>query len=461
MTKTRKKKMELDIINPYAAGIDVGSRSHYVAVGQSLEDVKEFGVYAEDLTALCLWLLSYGVNSVAMESTGDYWQNLYAELMKHNIDVVLCNGKFTKHAKGKKTDVQDCIHIQKLHALGLLTSSFLPDETTEKLRTYCRQRSNLISSAAGTSRKMQKFLKFLNFRLDVVVKDVCGLTGLAIIEDICKGNLDPEALAEHRHYNCRKSKAEIAKALHGNNRKDFLFGLKQEYQAYQFFQKQIEVCDKEIDKFIKQELKKSPEKTKLKTTDKPYKRQNKNAISIKNFNQIAFQYFGGVDLMAIEGLSHSTVLSIMSELGPAGFYKFGTSKQFVSWARLAPNNKISGGKVLSSKIPKGSNRIKIALRQAANAIGNLKDTHLSDFFRRVAFRKGRQAAVSATARKLGVIIWTMVTKQVPYNPPNEYLFLDQKRKQKIVSRIKKNITKFDIKPEDVGFCNSLITSCNF
>ena len=461
MTKTRKKKMELDIINPYAAGIDVGSRSHYVAVGQSLEDVKEFGVYAEDLTALCLWLLSYGVNSVAMESTGDYWQNLYAELMKHNIDVVLCNGKFTKHAKGKKTDVQDCIHIQKLHALGLLTSSFLPDETTEKLRTYCRQRSNLISSAAGTSRKMQKFLKFLNFRLDVVVKDVCGLTGLAIIEDICKGNLDPEALAEHRHYNCRKSKAEIAKALHGNNRKDFLFGLKQEYQAYQFFQKQIEVCDKEIDKFIKQELKKSPEKTKLKTTDKPYKRQNKNAISIKNFNQIAFQYFGGVDLMAIEGLSHSTILSVMSELGPAGFYKFGTSKQFVSWARLAPNNKISGGKVLSSKIPKGSNRIKIALRQAANAIGNLKDTHLSDFFRRVAFRKGRQAAVSATARKLGVIIWTMVTKQVPYNPPNEYLFLDQKRKQKIVSRIKKNITKFDIKPEDVGFCNSLITSCNF
>jgi len=447
--------MELDIINPKAAGIDVGSRSHYVAVGQSLEDVKEFGVYAEDLSALCLWLLSYGVNSVAMESTGDYWQNLYAELMKHGIDVVLCNGKFTKQPKGKKTDVQDCIHIQKLHALGLLTSSFLPDETTEKLRTYCRQRSNLISSAAGSARKMQKYLKFLNFRLDVVVKDVCGLTGLAIIEDICKGNLDPESLAEHRHYNCRKSKEEIAKALHGNNREDFLFGLKQEYQAYQFFQKQIKACDKKIDQFVKQELKRWPEKTKLKTTDKPYKRQNKNAISIKNFNQIAYQYFGGVDLMAIEGLSHSTVLSIMSEIGPDGFKKFPTSKQFVSWARLAPNNKISGGKVLSSKLPKGSNRIKIALRQAANAIGNLKDTHLSDFFRRVAFRKGRQAAVSATARKLGVIIWTMVTKQVPYNPPNEYLFLDQKRKLKMLTRIKKNITKFDLKPEDVGFCNSM------
>ena len=458
---TRKKKMELDIINPNAAGIDVGSRSHYVAVGQDLEDVKEFGVYAEDLTALCEWLLSYGITSVAMESTGDYWQNLYAELLKHGIDVILCNGKFTKHAKGKKTDVKDCRHIQKLHALGLLTSSFLPDETTEKLRTYCRQRNNLIASASGASRKMQKYLKFLNFRLDVVVKDVCGLTGLAIIEDICKGNLDPDSLSNHRHYNCRKSKEEIAKALHSNNRADFLFGLKQEYQAYQFFQKQIETCDKEIDRFIKEELKKSPEKKKLKTIDKPYKRKNKNAISIKDFNQVAFQYFGGVDLMAIEGLSHASVLSIMSEIGPDGFKKFDSSKQFVSWARLAPNNKISGGKVLSSRIPKGSNRLKIALRQAANAIGNLKDTHLSDFFKRVAFRKGRQAAVSATARKLGVIIWTMVTKQVAYCPPNEYLFLDQKRKLKMVSRIKKNIVKFELKPEDVGFCNSLITNYNF
>jgi transposase len=394
-----------------------------------------------------------------MESTGDYWQNLYTELLKHRIDVVLCNGKFTKHAKGKKTDVKDCRHIQKLHALGLLTSSFLPDETTEILRTYCRQRSNMLNLAASSSRKMQKYLKFLNFRLDVVVKDVCGLTGLKIIEDICKGNLDPESLAEHRHYNCKKPKEEIAKALHGNNRKDFLFGLKQEFESYQFYQTKIRACDKIIERFIKQVLKKHPEKTKLKTTEKPYKRKNKNAPEIKNLNQVAFKYFGGVDLMAIEGLSHSTILSIMSEIGPDGFDKFPTSKQFVSWMRLAPNNKISGGKVLSSRIPKGSNRLKKALRQSANSIGNLKDTHLSDFFKRVAFRKGRQSAVSATARKLGVIIWTMITKKVPYQPPRDYLFLDQKRKLKMVTRIKKNIAKFDIKPEDVGFHNLLNISC--
>lgn len=458
---TNKKKMEMEIINFDAAGIDIGSRSHYVAVGQSLDDVKEFGVYAEDLKELCEWLLSYGITSVAMESTGDYWQNLYTELLKHGIEVTLCNGKFTKHPKGKKTDVKDCRHIQKLHALGLLTSSFLPEETTEKLRTYCRHRSNLIHLTASTSRKMQKYLKFLNFRLDVVVKDICGLTGLAIIEDICNGNLNPSSLAEHRHYNCKKSKEEIAKALHGNNRKDYLFGLKQEYQSYLFYQKQIKACDKEIDNFIKEVLKKSPAKTKLKTTDKPHKRQNKNAPSIKNFNQIAFQYFEGVDLMAIEGLSHATVLSIMSEIGLDGFKKFGTSKEFVSWMRLAPNNKISGGKVLSSKIPKGSNRLKIALRQAANAIGNLKDTHLSDFFKRIAYRKGRQAAVSATARKLGVIIWTMITKKVPYCPPKEYLFLDQKRKLKMLARIKKNIAKFDLKPADIGFDNLLNINIDF
>jgi hypothetical protein len=155
--------------------------------------------------------------------------------------------------------------------------------------------------------------------------------------------------------------------------------------------------------------------------------------------------------MAIEGLSHATVLTIMSEVGPDGFEKFKTAKEFTSWLRLAPNNKISGGKILSSKTPKGSNRLKIALRHAANAIGNLKETHLSDFFRRIAYRKGRATAVSATARKLGIIIWTMITHKVAYKPPTEYLFLDQKRTLKIVKKIRKTITKFGLSKEDIGF----------
>ena len=155
--------------------------------------------------------------------------------------------------------------------------------------------------------------------------------------------------------------------------------------------------------------------------------------------------------MAIEGVSHATILTLISEVGPDGFNKFPTAKHFTSWLRLAPNNKISGGRVLSHHIPKGSNRLKTALRQSANAIGNLKDTPLSDFFKRIAFRKGRQAAVSATARKLAVILWNMMIKKIPYKSDKEYLFLDQKRQMKLVSRIKRQIAKFDFKPEQLGF----------
>lgn len=446
-----KKSIKMPVINPHCAGIDIGSRSHFVAVGQELSDVKEFGVYADDLMDICEHLKYRGITSVAMESTGSYWQNLYVELVKHGFDVVLANGKFTKNIKGKKTDVKDARWIQKLHSIGLLTGSFLPDDQTETLRTYCRQRQNWLDLAVEATHKMQKYLKLLNFRLDVVVRDVCGLTGMTIIKDICKGNLNPQELAKHRHYNCRKSEEEIAKALKGNNRADYLFGLKQEFESYEFYQKKIAECEKMIASFLKSQINTNAQKKKLKTTDKQHKRLNKNAIKGIDLNQASFQYFGGVDLMAIEGLGHSTILSIISEVGPEGFSKFETAKHFTSWLRLAPNNKISGGKLLSSKTPKGSNRLKIALRNAANAIGNLKDTHLSNFFNRVCYRKGRTVAVSATARKLAVIIWNMVVKQIPYQPPIQYLFLDQKRKLGMVKRIRKQMDRFELTNADLGF----------
>jgi transposase len=446
-----QNKIEMDVVNPKCAGIDVGSKSHYVAIGQKLEDVKEFGVYADDLISLCKHLKKHSITSVALESTGNYWQNLYVELMRFGFEVTLCNGKFTKNIKGKKTDVKDCRWIQKLHTLGLLTGSFLPDETTEQLRTYCRQRANLIDLAAEATNKMQKYLRLLNCRLDIVVRDICGQTGMAIIADICSGNLNPDKLADHRHYKCRKSKEEIARALNGNKRPDFLFGLKQEYDSYMFYQNKIDDCDLEITKFLNNQINTCPEKKKLKAEVKPYKRVTKNAVKGLDLNQASFQYFGGIDLLKIEGLSYATVLTIMSELGPDGFTCFESAKQFTSWMRLAPNNKISGGRILSHKVPKGSNRLKKAFRQAANSIGNLKDTHLSDFFRRVSYRKGHQAAVSATARKLAVIVWNMVTKKVQYSPPVEYMFLDEKRKLKLVQRIRKNIIKFDIQPNEVGF----------
>lgn len=445
------KKITMEVVNPNAAGIDIGSRSHFVAVGQGLEDVREFGVYNEDLKSISQWLKENDVKTVAMESTGTYWQSLYAVLQAEGFEVILCNGKFTKNIKGRKTDVQDCQWIQKLHSIGLLTGSFLPDEATEQLRTYCRHRANLLDTAADTARKMQKYLRLLNLRLDVVVNDICGLTGLAIIEAICNGESDPQILASLRNANCKKSEEEIAKALQSNGRKDYLFALKQELEMYHHLQTKIKLCDMEIENMLNEQVNQDDNKRQHHIGKKRHKKVNKNTPKNIDLNLLSYQLFEGVDLLAIEGVSYSTVLTLISEVGLDGIQKFSTAKQFACWLRLSPNNKISGGKVLSRKLPKGSNRLKIALRNAANAIGNLKEsTPLADFFKRINFRKGRTSAISATARKLAVIIWNMITKKVPYCNPENYLFLDEKRKLGLAKRIRKQIDKFALTKEDLG-----------
>ncbi len=439
-----KNKLKMDIKNPRSAGIDVGSRSHYVAINQKHEDVREFGVYAEDLKSLVEWLKENDIMTVAMESTGSYWQNLYTELQLAGFEVLLANGKFTKNMKGKKTDVLDCMWIQKLHLLGFLEGSFLPDVETETLRTLCRHRQKLLKTASIASTRMSQALRLMNLRLDVVVKDICGLTGLRIIEAICNGESNPESLASLRHGNCKKSEEEISKALQSNGRLDYYFVLQQEYSHYNYLQSLVEDCDAEIKILLDQIIEKDEVKQSLFIESKIYKRVNKNTPKNIYLNLLSYQYFEGVDLYSIEGFSHSTVLTLMSELGNEGIQSFESPSHFSSWLRLSPNNKISGGKVLYSRTPKGSNRLKIALRQAANVIGNLKDTHLSNFFKRIAFRKGRCAAISATARKLGVILWHMLTKKESYNPPSVYEYLDQKRKRK-VRELQKQLAILDSK----------------
>jgi transposase len=227
--------------------------------------------------------------------------------------------------------------------------------------------------AASTQKKMQKYLRLLNLRLDIVVNDICGLTGLAIIKEICKGEQNPETLSELRHGNCRKSKEEIAKALHSNGRKDYLFALQQELEIYEQLQTKISTCDKEIEKMFTHIIDNNDDKKQHQIGPKSHKRINKNTPKNIDLNLLGYQYFEGVDLMEIEGFSHSTLLTLISEVGLEGIKKIPTAKHFASWLRLSPNNKISGGKVLSNRIPKGSNRLKIALRNAANAIGNLKE----------------------------------------------------------------------------------------
>jgi len=447
----KKKKISLEVVNPNAAGIDIGSRSHWVAVGQNAQDVKEFGVYSQDHKELCEWLQKHKVTSIAMESTGTYWQNLFSSLVVFGFDVILVNGRQTKNIKGKKTDILDCQWIQKLHTLGLLSSSFLPDSTTAIIRTYSRHRQNILKQSSSIILKMQKYLRLMNMRLDVVVSDIVGLTGTKIITAFLNGEKSGEKLAAFRHYNCKKPQSEIAKALQYNGRNDYFFALKQEWETYHHLQNQITEVDKQIKEHLSKVIDKDDNKRQHIATKKPHKRKNKNTIRGVDMNQMAYQYFEGVDLMAIEGVNDATVMAIISEIGLEGIKKFENAKQFTSWLRLAPNNKISGGRVLSSHLPKGSNRLKIAFRRAANVIGNLKEGYLNDFFRRINYKKGRVTAISATARKLAVIIYNMLSKGEAYKPPTEYLFLDQKRKLKLVKRIKKNIAKFGIQPEDVGF----------
>ena len=240
----------MPVINSNSAGIDVGGKSHFVAIGQNKEDVREFGAYTEDLHELAKWLLSMGIVTVAMESTGPYWQQLFTILQEYGLNVILVNGRFTKNVNGKKTDLKDCQWIQKLHSIGLLQGSFLPDNDVETLRIYARHRRNLIRNSADYIKRIQKSLVLMNIRLNSVIRDVTGMSGRAIIDAILEGQRDPKMLAELANYRVKKSKEEIAKALTGNWREEYVFELKQSYEIYMNFQGKIFETDKKMEELL-------------------------------------------------------------------------------------------------------------------------------------------------------------------------------------------------------------------
>ena len=247
----RKSKIEkMPVVNTGASGIDVGGKSHFVAIGQKKEEVREFGVYTDDLHELAKWLIANDIVSVAMESTGSYWQQLFSILQESGLNVILVNGRFAKNVKGKKTDVKDCQWIQKLHSLGLLQGSFLPDSDVESLRIYSRHRKNLIENAADYIKRMQKALRLMNIRLDNVIKDVTGKSGRAIIDAILEGERNPKILAGLANYRVKKSKDEIAKALTGNWRDEYIFELQHSYEIYKNFHEKVAETDKEIEKLL-------------------------------------------------------------------------------------------------------------------------------------------------------------------------------------------------------------------
>lgn len=450
MTKKKDKKYEqMPVLNTHAAGIDVGSRQHYVGIGQGKEHVRTFGVYTADLIELCQWLVSCGITTVALESTGSYWKNLFIQLQQHDLNPILVNGSFTKNLKGRKTDVQDCQFIQRMHTLGLLPDSFQPDEFTGQLRNITRHRGTLIALVADNTKRIQQALRLMNIRLDIALSDTMGRSGMNIIEAIIKGERDANALAALCDVNVKKPKQEIANALNGFYRSDYLFQLGQLKNTYDFLQKQIADADKELGAMLDKHLETTNKKEWAYQPAKGRKRFQKNAPGFE-IDKKSFQMFNGVDLTEIPGISHGTVLQIMSEVGE-DINKFSSAQSFASWLRLAPNKKITGGKVIGNSIRHGANFLSIALRNAANTIGNMKaDIPLVRFFKRLAFKYGRAAAITATARKMAVIIWNMLTKGEAFKPIGNEEY-DLRIRQITLKNIQRKITRLQIKPEDLVF----------
>jgi len=450
-----KQELSLQVVNLHAAGIDVGSRSHVVAIDQNKENVREFGVYTKDHEQLIIHLRSVGVTTVAMESTGSYWQTLFNSLQTAGFEVLLVGGNQTKNVKGRKTDVIDCIWIQKLHSLGLLSGSFLLSNILQELRTYYYHRQHLIEQASMYVHKMQKSLRLMNIRLDIVIRDIVGKSGLNIVEAILAGDRDPVYLASLVDIRVKRTQREIAEALEGSWRGELLYELKSSLDFYKLYDKALLDCDRAIENLLLKYLPKTPIAHKEQKAQKGTSKKSRKHAPAFNVSNIAFQYFG-TDLFAIPGVSHTTVLCLMTNIGH-DLHKFPSAKSFASWLRLVPNNKISGGRVISSRTPSGKNYIATALRQAANSIGNQKDHDLTPFFRRIAFKNGRIAAITATARKLAVIIWNMITKVQPYRKKDPQLN-NEKQKATQLRHIEKRIGALQLNQDEL---NKLFTRSSF
>lgn len=432
------KKMSMDVINANAAGIDIGSRFHYVAVGQRMEDVKMFGVYTKDHQEMIEWLTSMQIKTIAMESTGSYWQTLFFALQSAGFDVLLVNGAHVKNVKGKKSDVKDCQWIQQLHSLGLLSGSFLPSASVEQLRCYQRLRTWLIEQSSACINKMQKALRLMNIRLDIAVSDITGVSGIAILEAVLAGETDGMKLASLANGRVKKSKEELAAALSGHKKPELLYELRVCYDIYKQHQSQVRECELEMKVLLERLAPAVPCAESIGVPKRKTQYKSNPEFDVATLSRKYLQ----VDLYAIEGISHGTILSILSEVG-TDLWRFKTAKHFTSWLRLAPNNKISGGKVLSSKTPKRKHTLALALRNAANTVGQSTSGVLKSFFSRIAYKKGRAAAVTATARKLAVIIWTMIVKKVSYTPMNNLIY-SQKEKQNAISNIEKKMKRLGI-----------------
>jgi transposase len=414
--RTPRRVEDLAVTHRHAAGIDVHAAVHFVAV--PAEDVpagfvnpdaklpagvRKFGTNTADLEALAAWLRACGVTAVAMEATGVYWIPLYELLASRGFDVILVDPRQTRHAPGRpKSDVLDCQWIRRLHSYGLLTASFRPADDIVAWRGFQRQRDMLVRYAAQHVQHLQKALEEMNVKLTEVVSDIVGQTGLKIIQDIVGGERDPLQLAKHRHERCRATEAEIAAALHGTWRKEHLFALKQGLELYEFYQRQLQACDREIEACLRGFADKSGG-----AALPPRAKQQKPRRHEPKFGARALLFrMAGVDLTVIEGISETTALVLLSEIG-TDLSRFPSAKNFVSWLGLCPQHRGSAGKIFSRRVRRGANRAARALRMAAQGCHHAKNA-LGAFYRRIQARCGGAKAVVATARKIAERVYRLL-----------------------------------------------------
>jgi hypothetical protein len=410
------KPAPLTVTHPHAAGIDIHLGIHWVAVPPMDAPppptghpanlppwVRSFGTCTADLEMLADWLKECGVTTVAMEATGIYWITTFELLERRGFEVYLVEPRQSKRAPGRpKTDVLDCQWLQRLHSYGLLSASFRPADQVVVLRSYLRQRQMLIGYGGQHIQHMQKALEQMNVKLTLVVSDVTGVTGMAIIKAIVAGQRDPLVLAKLRNNKCQHSEEEIARALYGNWREEHLFALQQALELYLFYQRLLQTCDQALAKHLGTFADQSGGEE---LPPKPQKRKKGNNAPRFDVRQQLFQ-MAGVDLTVIEGIDEATALVILSEIG-TDVSKFPSAKHFASWLGLCPQHQGSAGKIKSRRVRKGQNRAARAFRLAAQGCHGSHNA-MGAFYRRIQARCGGPRAVVATAHKIAVRVYRLL-----------------------------------------------------
>lgn len=430
MPRTKSKALAaLALTHPNAAGIDIGSTSHYVAVPADRDDepVREFRSFTADLGHLADWLRACGVETVAMESTGVYWIPLFELLEARGFKVFLVNARHVKNVAGRKSDVLDCQWLQQLMSYGLLQGAFRPVDDVVALRSFVRQRATLLRSQARHVQHMQKALTQMNVQLANVISDVVGVTGMKILRAVLAGERDGRVLAQLKDARIRASKETIALSLQGNWREEHLFALKQAVALYDFYDLQLTECEAAIEAQLKQ-LSRHNEEPQPTTKRSHTRNAPKFDLRTRLFKMC------GVDLTRIDGIDVTTALTVMSEIG-TDLSRFPSVKHFTAWLGLCPGTRITGGKVLSGRTRRCANRAAQALKLAAAALRSSKSA-LGAYYRRLCARMDKAKAVTAAAHKLARLVYTMLTKGEEYVDQGQDYFEERYRE-----RVLRNITQ--------------------